>query len=252
MYSTAPPVCRIRKGNRYVRHGSAIPGSRQRRTTAENGRRTSASARASHRRPRSDPRLVEYPEGEARNQYAVEALKIGILALRHVGGQVERRLSSAAKATASSAACRKRSTSTSKPSRTNIEDKLKEYFDPKDGRFTDRVQRLVAHDGELSQLIKGFIDGENSLFARTLVTHVGRDSALMKLLDPQQSDGLLTTLRKTVDDQLTHQRDHVLKEFSLDNKEGALSRLVSELTTNHGDLGKDCKPKSTRSSKSSR
>jgi hypothetical protein len=119
-----------------------------------------------------------------------------------------------------------------------VETKLKEYFDPKDGRFTDRVERLVAHDGELSLLIKGFIDGENSLFAKTLVSHVGRDSALMRVLDPQQSDGLLTTLRKNVEDQLTRQRDHLLNEFSLDNKEGALARLLGELTTNHGDVGK--------------
>jgi hypothetical protein len=32
--------------------------------------------------------LVEYADGEPRNLYAVEAIKIGILALRHVGGQV--------------------------------------------------------------------------------------------------------------------------------------------------------------------
>ena len=31
----------------------------------------------------------------------------------------------------------------------------------------------------------------------------------------------------------------MLKEFSLDNKEGALARLVGELSTNHGDLTKD-------------
>ena len=31
--------------------------------------------------------LAAFPEGDARNQYALEALKIGILALRHVGGQ---------------------------------------------------------------------------------------------------------------------------------------------------------------------
>jgi hypothetical protein len=60
----------------------------------------------------------------------------------------------------------------------------------------------------------------------------------MKVLDPQQSDGLLTTLRKNVEDQLTRQRDHLLNEFSLDNKEGALARLLGELTTNHGDVGK--------------
>ncbi len=83
------------------------------------------------------------------------------------------------------------------------------------------------------------IDGENSLFARTLVAHVGRDSPLMKQLDPQQSQGLLAVLKQTVDVQLTQQRDQVLKEFSLDNKQGALARLVGELTAKHGDLTKD-------------
>ena len=81
------------------------------------------------------------------------------------------------------------------------------------------------------------------LFARTLVSHVGRDSALMKMLDPRQSDGLLTSLSKTVDDQLTQQRDHLLKEFSLDNKDGALTRLITQLTSNHGDLSKDIQTK---------
>ncbi len=186
--------------------------------------------------------LLEYPEGEERNQYAAEALKIGVVALRHVGGTIatdqfrrdgDRFLVGLQK-----------SLEDHKQSVQNqIESKLKEYFDPNDGRFTDRVQRLVANDGELSQLIKGFIDGENSLFARTLVTHVGRDSPLMKLLDPQQSDGLLTVLHKNVDQQLADQRDHLLKEFSLDNKDGALTRFITQLTSSHGDLSKDIQQK---------
>jgi hypothetical protein len=181
--------------------------------------------------------LVDHPEGDARNEFAVEAMKIGVLALRHVGGQVNADLIRRENDRLV-AGVQKTFDQYTMSFQDRVENKLKEYFDPKDGRFTDRVQRLVAHDGELSLLIKSFIDGENSLFARTLVTHVGRDSALMKVLDPQQSDGLLTTLRKNVEDQLTHQRDHLLKEFSLDNKEGALARLLVELTTNHGDVGK--------------
>ncbi|HEX3599590.1 MAG TPA: hypothetical protein VHU84_05570 [Lacipirellulaceae bacterium] len=181
--------------------------------------------------------LIEYPEGDSRNQYAIEAMKIGALALRHVGGQVSadvfRREGDRLVGGLQRTFDQHKSTI-----QDQIEGKLKEYFDPKDGRFTDRVQRLVAHDGELSQFLKSHIDGENSLFARTLLTHVGRDSALMKILDPQQSDGLLTTLRKTVDDQLKTQRDRLLNEFSLDNKDGALTRLLGELTTNHGDVGK--------------
>src|SRR3954468_10709490 len=186
--------------------------------------------------------LSEFPEGEARNQYAAEALKIGVVALRHVGGMItadqfrrdgDRGLGDLQK-------------SLEEHKRTvqlQLENKLKEYFDPKDGRFTDRVQRLVAYDGELSQLLKGFIDGGKSLFSRTMFTPLGRDSALMKILDPQQSDGLLTCLKKTIDEQLLHQRNHLLNEFSLDNEDGALTRLITQLTNNHGNLSKDIQQK---------
>ncbi len=186
--------------------------------------------------------LVAYAEGDERNQYAAEALKIGVLAMRHVAGQLNTdafRREGDQFITGLQKTLDQHKVSVYD----QLENKLKEYFDPKDGRFSDRVQRLVSQDGELSQLIKSFIDGENSLFARTLVAHVGRDSALMKLLDPRQSDGLLTSLGKTVDDQLTQQRDHLLKEFSLDNKEGALCRLITQLTSNHGDLSKDIQTK---------
>jgi hypothetical protein len=181
--------------------------------------------------------LSEYRDGDERNQFAAEALKIGVLALRHVGGRVgadmlrqegDRFLGNV-----------QRTLDLHKQTvQEQIESRLKEYFDPQDGRFTDRVRRLTAQDGELSQLIKGYIDGENSLFSRTLVSHVGRESALMRMLDPHQSDGLLATLRALVEAQLTKQRDQLVNEFSLDNKEGALARLVQELSTNHGDVGK--------------
>jgi hypothetical protein len=186
--------------------------------------------------------LSEYPEGDARNRYAAEALKIGVLALRHVGGQVSSDVFRR-EGDQFIGGLQKTLDQHKQTVYDQLENKLKEYFDPKDGRFTDRVQRLVAQDGELSTLIKGLVDGENSLFARTLVSHVGRDSALMKMLDPQQSDGLLTCLKKTVDDQLTTQRDHLLKQFSLDNKDGALARLITQLTANHGDLSKDIQGK---------
>ena len=186
--------------------------------------------------------LVEYSEGDERNQYALEALKIGILALRHVGGQVSADMVHQA-GNRLMTDMQKTLEQYKQTIHDQIELKLKEYFDPKDGRFSDRVQRLCAQDGELSQLIKGLVDGENSLFARTMITHIGRDSQLMKLLDPEQSQGLLAVLRKTVDGQLAEQRDHVLREFSLDNKEGALTRLVGELTSKHGDLSKDLQAK---------
>src|SRR3990172_3492487 len=186
--------------------------------------------------------LSEYAEGGERNEYALEALKIGVLALRHVGGQatadlIQRESARLVKDMQQTLEQHKQLVSS------QLGSTLKEYFDPQDGRFSERVQRLVARDGELSKLICGLIDGENSVFARTLMAHVGRESPLMKQLDPQQSQGLLAVLKQTVDSQLTQQRDQVLKEFSLDNKDGALARLVGELSAKHGDLTKDLQDK---------
>ena len=182
--------------------------------------------------------LSEYPEGDERNHYALEALKIGILALRHVGGQASADLIQREVRNMQLALQQHHQSVHGQVTAT-----LKEYFDPHDGRFSERVQRLVGQDGELARLLKSQIDGENSQLARTLLAHVGRDSQLMRLLDPQQSEGLLATLRTSVEAQLSQQRDQVLKEFSLDNKEGSLSRLVNELTTNHGDLSKNLQTK---------
>lgn len=183
--------------------------------------------------------LMEQPDGEPRAQFAIEAMKIGILALRHVGGQVSADLIQRE----SERMIRGMQQTLDGQLRlihTRMGDALKEYFDPESGRFNDRVRRLCSQDGELSQIMKGFIDGENSQLARTMVSQIG---PLMKHLDPQQSEGLLAVLRVSVESQLSQHRDHVLKEFSLDHKEGALSRLVSELTTKHGDLSKDLQKK---------
>jgi hypothetical protein len=172
--------------------------------------------------------LAEHAEGDERNQFALEALKIGVLALRHVGGQatadlIQRESARLIRDVQQAFSQHKQLI------HERLDGSLKEYFDPQNGRFHDRVQRLVSDDGELVTIIKRMIGADDSQLARTLLAHVGRDSPLMKHLDPEQAKGLLATLRQTVETQLAAQRDHVLKEFSLDNKESALTRLKSEL-----------------------
>ena len=111
--------------------------------------------------------LCEYAEGFERNQYALEALKIGVLALRHVCGQMSADL------------IQRESGRLVKDMQQTLDqhmqliqgrlgDALKEYFDPESGRFNDRVKRLVGQDCELSHVIKGFIDGENSQLSLTM------------------------------------------------------------------------------------
>jgi len=186
--------------------------------------------------------LERYPEGSPREQFALEAIKIGVLALRHAVGALDadfiQRETNRLLET-----LRGQLDEHARLAQTRLVGSLKEYFDPESGRFSQRVKRLTADDGELSQLLRGLLDGDDSRLAKTLLSHVGESSPLMKLLSPDQSQGLLATLRGNVEGQLSQHREKILSEFSLNNHKGALFQLVRELKTNHGDLSRDLQTK---------
>lgn len=182
--------------------------------------------------------LLEHRDEEDRERFALDALRIGVVALRHASGRLDAEMLRR-ETTQLLTTLGEKLEHHAQSSHERLNSSLKEYFDPQNGRFNERIARLVAKDGELVNLLGEQLDGENSRLARTLVRHVGGESPLMKLLDPQQSEGLLATLRQVVEGQLQKQSQQVLREFSLDNTDGALARLVRELTARHGDLSKD-------------
>ena len=179
--------------------------------------------------------LLAHAPGADREAFALAALRIGVLALRQARGRIDTDLIQRETSRMLSDLQRQLAAH-SLQVQERLTGSLKEYFDPHSGRFHERVQQLVKPDGELEQLLRRQIGGDDSQLAKTLVGHFGHDSPLMKLLSPNESEGLLKALRETLDKQLEGQRNHVLREFSLDNKEGALARMVSELTNNHGQL----------------
>lgn len=178
--------------------------------------------------------LLSQPS-EQREAFALQALRIGVLALRQARGRVDadlirqetQRMLSGLESQLSAHAAQMHE---------KLAGSLKEYFDPASGRFHERVQQLVKPDGELEQLLQRQIGSEDSQLCKTLLAHFGQESPLMKLLNPSESAGLLQALGQTLETQLLAQRTHLLREFSLDNKEGALARMVGELTNSHGQL----------------
>jgi hypothetical protein len=186
--------------------------------------------------------LVNYPDGPARDEYALEALKIGVLALRRAstaldGDFIQRETTRLVET------LRENLDGHARAAHDRLASSLKEYFDPEGGRFSQRVRRLTADDGELATLLRGLMDGDDSRLSKTLLAHLGENSPLLKWLSPDQSQGLLAALRTNVETQLQQQRERLLREFSLDNGDGALCRLVKELTSKHGDLSKDIQTK---------
>jgi hypothetical protein len=181
--------------------------------------------------------LLQKAEGRDRDEYALTALRIGLLSLKHARGQIDaeavRREGEKLLFDLKHALEQSRS-----EIHDNLTSALKEYFDPRSGRFHERVDRLIKQDGELEQVLRRQIGVNGSELAATLAAHVGESSPLMKLLNPDESNGLVSSIRATIDTTLESERARILNEFSLDNPQGALKRLVSELTEESGKLKK--------------
>lgn len=186
--------------------------------------------------------LCDRPAGREREQFALDALRIGVVAMKHVHNRIDvdlvrsesqRMLGDLQAALAAHAEHAQQRVGTA----------IKEYLDPTSGRFQERLQSLLKPDGDLPRAIMQLIHGDESHLARTLDQRIGRDSTLMKLLDPEQAQGLLAKLRGAVDGELAKQSKLLLDEFSLNNENSALRRVVGELTAKHGDLSKDLQGK---------
>ncbi len=179
--------------------------------------------------------LRQHASAEAQQQFALSALRIGVLALRQARGQVDGELLRR-EGDRLLVGLQDRFTSYSQRMHDQMTHVLKEYFDPQSGRFQERLQRLIQKDGELEQVLRQQVGAENSELCKTLTVHFGGESPLMKMLSPEQSKGILGSLNLALAEQLTAQRDHVVGQFSLDNDDSALSRLVKELTSRQGEL----------------
>jgi hypothetical protein len=179
--------------------------------------------------------LLQRSDGRERDEYALAALRIGVLSLKHARGQIDadavRRESEKLLKDLKSALDGSRN-----EIHTNLTTALKEYFDPNGGRFQERIERLIKQDGELEQVLRRQVGNDGSELAKTLAANVGENSPLMRLLNPEEANGLVSSIRSTISSVIDEEQKRILGEFSLDNDQGALKRLVKELTEANGKL----------------
>jgi hypothetical protein len=181
------------------------------------------------------PELLAHPPGADRARYALTALRIGVLALKQAQGRLD---ADAIRGEGDRLLqmLEERLCTHQRTVQDQVATTLREYFDPKSGRFNERVEQLVRNGGELERLLRTQIGSSDSELAKTLAAHVGEQSMLMKILRPSETEGLLASLSSAMQRALEGQRSAILSEFSLDNVGGALARLVRELTEKHGAL----------------
>jgi hypothetical protein len=192
----------------------------------------------------NDPEVIleleKHAVGPQRNEYATRALRLGVLCFRDASGAIDaeaiRREGERLVGSVSDLLGERTSDLT-----TSLARSLAAYFDPSTGALPQRLERLVQRDGELDGLLARHLQGEGSTLARTLAEQLGASSPIVKLLSPDQADGVVAAIAKTVGRALEEQRAVVISQFSLDRADSALSRLVTEVSARNGSLREELK-----------
>jgi hypothetical protein len=187
----------------------------------------------------SDPEVLHELEkrddGAAREAFAAQALRLGVLSLRQASGSLDadvvRREGEQLLSSVGTILQDRTSELSNALARTMVQ-----YLDPTSGALPQRIEQLMKPNGDLDKMLAKHVGGDQSIIASTLAKHIGEQSPLFKMLSPTQSDGLLATLSRALKAALDGQREEVLKQFSLDSRESALSRLLAEVTTSNGHL----------------
>jgi hypothetical protein len=172
--------------------------------------------------------LRAHDAGRPREEFALTALRIGILALEQAHGHVD---AGVVRSEGDRLIAELGSVLEAHEQRVDqkLGGTLKEYFDPTSGRLQERIERLLKNDGELERVIRNQVDGEGSTLSSTLEAFLGEDSSLIRTLDSEDPDGALGQLKVAVEATVRGHRDELVREFSLDNPDGALVRLLNEL-----------------------
>jgi hypothetical protein len=186
------------------------------------------------------PAINAHPEGRRRTDYIRTAIRIGVLALQQAQGRIDTE-SVRSEGDRLIAVLESRLAQYQDQLRSVLGGTLKDYFDPNDGRFTERVERLIKQDGDLEKVIRTQMDVAAVGLKEAIDNQVGPRSSLAQLLMPGEPNALIAGIQKTVDTLLIAQREKVVGEFSLDRQDSALARLLTELRTHHGRVAGDLK-----------
>jgi len=179
--------------------------------------------------------LAQRDEGADRDALAKQALRIGVLALRQASGALDAQTIQR-EGDRMLASVREALSAHTTQTASGLARLLGGYLDPASGSLPQRLESLTKRDGEIESLLAKHLDGERSTVAQTLARQVGEQSAIFKLLSPTQAGGLAMTLSAAIDDALRVQKEEVLRQFSLDRPDSALSRLVGDIASANGKL----------------
>lgn len=164
--------------------------------------------------------LSQFPNEETQTEKAIEALKVGVIAIQSASPTLD---TTVVQSHFSEMETRMRQSIND--FQHSVKEDLKKYFEDNDGIVPRSIDGVFGSEGSLSRTFETFFDPEDGKLGRLMKSQIGPESTFGKSLDPENKQGIIAILEARVQELVEAKLEEVLKEFSLDENDSAMSKL---------------------------
>ncbi|MDO9509342.1 MAG: hypothetical protein Q7I97_08425 [Thermovirgaceae bacterium] len=167
--------------------------------------------------------LFQFPD-DARPSKAIEALKVGVIAIRSASPTLDTRVVEEKFREVQSQIA-----GDVEEFREELKNRLEQYFRSEGGTVPAFIEKHFGEDGRISRILESYFGAERGKLVSLLEGQVGPESFLGRRMDPSNREGLVSQVEKTVEELLKQNANQMRSTFSLDDEGSALSLLKRSL-----------------------
>lgn len=171
-----------------------------------------------------DPIVITYLcsfEGEEeRKEKALEALKVGVIAIQSASPVLDTRV------------VHEKFQQLVSDINSYIDDfkgvvskQLEDYFKKDSGEVPRSLNSLFGSDGKIDSIFKQYFDLKEGKVAHLIQEQIGPSSHFARYLDPNNKESVISQLEEMVQKHLADKTNEIVGQFSLDKEDSAICRL---------------------------
>lgn len=167
--------------------------------------------------------LLQFPE-ETRSSKAIEALKVGIIAIRSASPTLDTRVVEDKFRDVQIQIARD-----VEDFREEIKTRLEQYFRSEGGTVPAFIEKHFGEDGRITRILETYFGNERGKLVSLLEGQVGPESFIGRRMNPENRESLVNQVEKTVEELLRQNSAQLRASFSLDDEGSALSLMKRSL-----------------------
>jgi hypothetical protein len=177
--------------------------------------------------------LVQFEDEQTQADKALEALKVGVIAIQSASPTLDTRVVQT-KFAEVEGRIREQMTEFQR----KVAEDLCRYFEEHDGVVPRSIDGIFGDAGSLARTFQSFFDPTEGRLCRLMQAQIGPESIFGKAIDPQNKQGIIALVEARIQELVEAKLDEVLEQFSLDQDGSAMSRLKTMLSDFFGQLNR--------------